>query len=84
MKVFKACQACNDGLHRLWLPTIRCQPRIGASETRQFTFDFIQKFHSPICVNAFLKGLDENGISYDFQDGVLEEPSNMRDISSLC
>ena len=52
--------------------------------SRKFTFDFIQKFHSPICVNAFLKGLDENGISYDFQDGVLEEPSNMRDISSLC
>jgi len=52
--------------------------------SRKFTFDFIQKFHSPICVNTFLKGLDENGISYDFQDGVLEEPSNMRDISSLC
>ena len=52
--------------------------------SRKFTFDFIQKFHSPICVNTFLKGLDENGISYDFQDGVLEEPSNMRDISLLC
>ena len=43
-------------------------------------FNFVLK----ICVNAFLKRLDENGISYDFQDGVLEEPSNMRDISSLC
>jgi len=36
----------------------------------KFTFDFIQKFNSPIYINAFLKELNERGISYDFQDGV--------------
>ena len=39
----------------------------------KFTFDFIQKFHSPIYVNAFLKELEENGIFYEFQTGMREE-----------
>ena len=39
----------------------------------KFTFDFIQKFHSPIYVHAFLKELEENGISYEFQTGMREE-----------
>ena len=43
----------------------------------KFTFDFIQKFHSPIYVNAFLKELDENGISYDFQAGMREKLPNI-------
>lgn len=43
----------------------------------KFTFDFIQKFHSPIYVNAFLKELEENGISYDFQAGIREELPNI-------
>ena len=43
----------------------------------KFTFDFIQKFNSPIYINAFLKELDEYGISYDFQDGMLEELPNI-------
>ena len=30
--------------------------------------DFLQKFSSPIYVNAFLKELDDNGIVYDLQD----------------
>lgn len=43
----------------------------------KFTFDFIQKFHSPIYLNAFLKELDENGISHDFQAGIREELPNI-------
>ena len=43
----------------------------------KFTFDFIQRFHSPIYVNAFLKELEENGISYDFQAGIREELPNI-------
>jgi len=39
----------------------------------KFTFDFIQKFHSAIYVEAFLRELDENGIAYDFQAGIPEE-----------
>ena len=34
----------------------------------RFTIDFLQKFSSPIYVNAFLKELDDNGIVYDLQD----------------
>ena len=44
----------------------------------KFTFDFIQKFNSPIYINAFLKELDEHGISYDFQDGMLEKLPNIK------
>lgn len=43
----------------------------------KFTFDFIQKFNSPIYINAFLRELNERGISYDFQDGMLEELPNI-------
>lgn len=43
----------------------------------KFTFDFIQKFNSPIYINAFLQELGEHGISYDFQDGMLEELPNI-------
>jgi len=34
----------------------------------RFTLDFTQPFASPIFVNAFLRELDENGITYDLQD----------------
>lgn len=34
----------------------------------RFTLDFIQRFSSPIYVNAFLKELEDNGIVYDLQD----------------
>ena len=44
----------------------------------KFTFDFIQKFHSPMYVNAFQKELDNHGISYDFQDGMIQELPNIR------
>ena len=43
----------------------------------KFTFDFIQKFHSTVYVDAFLRELDENGISYDFQAGIPEELPNI-------
>lgn len=44
----------------------------------KFTFDFIQKFHSPMYVNAFQKELDDQGISYDLQDGMIQELPNIR------
>lgn len=34
----------------------------------RFTLDILQPFSSPIYVNAFLKELEENGITYDLQD----------------
>ena len=34
----------------------------------RFTFDFLQSFTSPVFVNAFLKELEDNGITYDLQD----------------
>lgn len=34
----------------------------------KFTFDFLQPFSDPFIVNAFLRELDENGITYDLQD----------------
>lgn len=34
----------------------------------KFTLDFIQPFQSPLYLNAFLKELEENGITYDLQD----------------
>jgi len=43
----------------------------------KFTFDFIQKFHSSVYVNAFLNELDENGIPYDFQSETREELPNI-------
>ena len=39
-----------------------------AAVNGRFTLDFIQPFQSPIYVNAFLKELKENGITYDLQD----------------
>lgn len=44
----------------------------------KFTFDFIQHFQSPIYVEAFLKELDKHGISYGFQDGIMEELPNIK------
>ena len=47
-----------------------------AAVNGRFTLDFIQKFSSPIIVNAFLKELEDNGIEYDLQDvQVLELPN---------
>ena len=34
----------------------------------RFTLDILQPFSSPIYVNAFLKEMEENGITYDLQD----------------
>ena len=34
----------------------------------KFTLDFLQPFKSPVYVNAFLKELEENGITYDLQN----------------
>ena len=34
----------------------------------RFTLDFIQAFSNPLFVNAFLRELDENGITYDLLD----------------
>lgn len=39
-----------------------------AAVNGRFMIDFLQKFSSPIYVNAFLKELDDNGIVYDLQD----------------
>ncbi|MBR3457985.1 MAG: hypothetical protein IKH16_07515, partial [Selenomonadaceae bacterium] len=44
----------------------------------KFTFDFIQHFRSPIYIDAFLKELDKHGISYNFQDGIMEELPNIK------
>ena len=34
----------------------------------RFTMDFMQPFSDPIILNAFLRELDENGITYDLQN----------------
>ena len=39
-----------------------------AAVNGRFVIDVIQKFSSPIIVNAFLKELEDNGIVYDLQD----------------
>ena len=44
----------------------------------RFTLDFIQPFSSPVFVNAFLKELEENGITYDLQDVNRLELPNVR------
>ena len=47
-----------------------------AAVNGRFTLDFIQPFSSPILVNAFLKELSDNGITYDLQDvSVLAVPN---------
>lgn len=44
----------------------------------RFTLDILQPFSSPVYVNAFLKELDENGITYDLQDVQELELPNIR------
>lgn len=39
-----------------------------AAVNGRFVIDFLQKFSSPLYVNAFLKELEDNGIVYDLQD----------------
>ena len=39
-----------------------------AAVNGRFTLDFIQDFLSPVIVEAFLRELEENGITYDLQD----------------
>ena len=47
-----------------------------AAVNGRFTLDFIQPFSSPLIVNAFLKELEDNGITYDLQDvSVLDVPN---------
>ena len=44
----------------------------------RFTLDFMQPFSDPLVLNAFLRELDENGITYDLQDVMrLELPQCM-------
>ena len=49
-----------------------------AAVNGRFTLDFIQPFSSPLIVNAFLKELDENGITYDLQDVEKLDVPNIR------
>ena len=49
-----------------------------AAVNGRFTLDFLQPFSSPIYVNAFLKELDDNGITYDLQDVMKLELPNIR------
>ena len=54
---------------RLWTPqTGNCILIEIFAVNGRFTLDFMQPFSSPVYVNAFLKELDENGITYDLQD----------------
>ena len=54
---------------RLWTPqTGNCILIEISAVNGRFTLDFMQPFSSPVYVNAFLKELDENGITYDLQD----------------
>ncbi len=39
-----------------------------AAVNGRFMIDFLQRFSSPLYVNAFLKELEDNGIVYDLQD----------------
>lgn len=43
----------------------------------RFTLDLIQ-FSNPLLLNAFLKELDENGITYELQDVRLLDLPNIR------
>ena len=49
-----------------------------AAVNGRFTLDFIQPFSSPLIVNAFLKQLDDNGITYDLQDVEKLDVPNIR------
>ena len=49
-----------------------------AAVNGRFTLDFLQPFSSPIYVNAFLKELEDNGITYDLQDVMSLELPNIR------
>lgn len=54
---------------RLWTSPITDNILIEISAVNgRFTLDFMQPFSSPIYVEAFLKELDENEITYDLQD----------------
>ena len=54
---------------RAWTSSTANGPTIEISAVNgRFTLDFLQKFSSPIFVNAFLSELEENGIVYDLQD----------------
>ncbi|MBQ9009696.1 MAG: hypothetical protein IJ088_10245 [Clostridia bacterium] len=44
----------------------------------RFTLDLIQSVSNPLLLNAFLKELDENGITYDLQDVRLLDLPNIR------
>lgn len=49
-----------------------------AAVNGRFNLDVIQPFSSPIYVEAFLKELEENGITYDLQDVTKLELPNIR------
>ena len=49
-----------------------------AAVNGRFTLDFLQPFSNPKYVNAFLKELDDNGITYDLQDVMKLELPNIR------
>ena len=49
-----------------------------AAVNGRFTLDFIQPFSSPLIVEAFLKELDDNGITYDLQDAERLDVPNIK------
>lgn len=49
-----------------------------AAVNGRFTLDIIQPFSSPIYVEAFLKELEDNGITYDLQDVMKLELPNIK------
>ena len=49
-----------------------------AAVNGRFTLDFIQPFSSPLFVNAFLKELEDNDITYDLQDVAVLDVPNIR------
>ncbi|MBQ7486371.1 MAG: hypothetical protein IJT77_02635 [Clostridia bacterium] len=54
---------------RTWTVVSQHYPLVEiAAVNGRFTLDFIQPFSNPLLVNAFLKELEDNGITYDLQD----------------
>lgn len=54
---------------RTWTVVSQHYPLVEiAAVNSRFTLDFIQPFSNPLLVNAFLKELEDNGITYDLQD----------------
>lgn len=64
---------------RTWTGALGNYPGIEiAAVNGRFTLDFLLPFSSPLIVNAFLKELDDNGITYDLQDVAKLDVPNIR------